>query len=120
MSFWSRWFSKNPSKPGAVSAPKGLRPTQDGELIEVGCVREEYAWLAEHRCDCGGEWALQQQSKMKAPGQPDHVVVDRLEGQCGRCQATRSWDFAIDTRSDAYRNEIRETMRELGIDPEDL
>ena len=119
MSFWSRWFSRIQPKSHAATGGRPAHASGENGLIEASCVSDEYAWLANHPCSCGGAWKVHKQAKMKAAALPSHFVVDRLECKCARCRAASTWSFAIDTHSEGYKRELRETMRYLGIDPDE-
>jgi hypothetical protein len=67
--------------------------------IQVSDVKEEYAWLKAHPCECGGSWSLVMQSVGKLPGAPKHVRLDQLEVSCSGCSRQASFLFLVDKQS---------------------
>lgn len=118
MGFFSRLFGKGESraKGAAVAAPRA-----DPGLIPVASVSEEYAWLGDNTCECGGRWSLVQQSASSSPGFPEHLKLDRLEVACEDCGRQSVFLFQVDTHSPQYLEEQQAMMKELfGDDAEAL
>lgn len=89
--------------------------------IPVAAVSEEYAWLRDNACECGGAWSLVQQSVGSNPDLPEHLKLDRLEVACDDCGRESVFLFQVDTDSPQYLKEQQAVMRELfGDDAEAL
>ena len=71
--------------------------SHEQEKIAVGSVGAEYAYLAQHPCECGGRWEVQIQAVQESDN-PD-LLIDVLEVACPECSATRSFVFEVNTRS---------------------
>ncbi|HEX5753617.1 MAG TPA: hypothetical protein VFZ09_45910 [Archangium sp.] len=99
----------------------GASPRGGPGHIPVAAVSEEYAWLQDHACECGGAWSLVQQSVSSSPGLPAHLKLDRLEVACDDCGKESVFLFQVDTHSPRYLEEQQAMMRELfGDDAESL
>lgn len=110
MGFFSRLFGKG--QPGAKGAV-GASPRAAPGPISVASVLEEYAWLGNHPCECGGRWALVQQSVSSSPGLPEHLKLDRLEVYCSACGRKSVFLFQVDTHSPQYLEEQQAMMKDL-------
>jgi hypothetical protein len=118
MGFLARLFGKEGA--GAKGASKDSPRSAPGH-IPVAAVSQEYAWLSDNPCECGGSWSLMSQSVGSSPGLPDHLKLDRLEVACDDCGRESVFVFQVDTHSPQYLEEQREVMKELfGDDAEGL
>jgi hypothetical protein len=118
MSFLSRLFGTGES--GVKESPGASSRGAPGH-IPVAAVSEEYAWLRDNACECGGAWSLVQQSVSSSPGLPEHLKLDRLEVACDDCGRESVFLFQVDTHSPQYLEEQQAMMRELfGDDAEAL
>ncbi|WP_146209618.1 hypothetical protein [Vitiosangium sp. GDMCC 1.1324] len=88
-------------------------PREAPGLIPVAAVSEEYAWLRDNLCGCGGGWSLVNQSVSASPGLPEHLKLDRLEVSCDDCGRESVFLFQVDTHSPHYLEEQQEMMKEL-------
>jgi hypothetical protein len=108
---------------GFLSLKGSLGGSSRGEPghIPVAAVSEEYAWLRDNACECGGAWSLVQQSVSSSPGLPGHLKLDRLEVACDDCGRESVFLFQVDTHSPRYLEEQQAMMKELfGDDAEAL
>jgi hypothetical protein len=105
----SRWFAAIRARFNKNQGDEVL------DIIPVGSVTDEYDYLQQHPCTCGGSWDLEMQAAMDAPGQPSHVFVDRLTVRCDRCGKRSAFHFQIDTKSAAYRSAFAKIKEELDM-----
>jgi hypothetical protein len=116
MGLLSRLFGKGES--GAKGATGALRRGEPGH-IPVAAVSEEYAWLRDNACKCGGGWSLVHQSVGSTPALPEHLKLDRLEVACDDCGRESVFLFQVDTHSPQYLEEQQAVMKELFGDDAD-
>jgi len=62
------------------------------EGASVGSISEEYTFLAEHRCNCGGEWAIISQKTGRGG---DCERIDILHACCMECESRCDFVFAF-------------------------
>ena len=118
MRLLSRLFGKDES--GAKGTSGGVSRGEPGH-IPVAAVSEEYAWLRDNGCECGGGWSLVHQSVGSSPELPEHLKLDRLEVACDDCGRESVFTFQGDTHSPQYLEEQQAMMKELfGDDAEGL
>jgi len=110
MGFLSRLFDRD--EPG-VKGASGAMPRGDPGHIAVAAVSEEYAWLRNNPCECGGGWSLVQQSVGSSPALPEHLKLDRLEVACDDCGRESVFLFQVDTHSPQYLEEQQAMLKEL-------
>jgi hypothetical protein len=68
--------------------------------IDVRHPREEYAWLGQNPCACGGSWELVLQALVnEARNATGTRMTDRLRVCCATCGSERDVYFAV-----TYRN----------------
>jgi hypothetical protein len=119
MGFLSRLFRKGDS--GTAPGTPATRRRRPEDAVRVEAVSEEYAYLAEHPCDCGGTWGVAQQGVEDPPNMPQHFKLDRLLVACEACGQQASFRFLVNTHSPKYLAEQQEMMRELfGDDADEL
>ena len=105
----SKWFAAIRSR---FIPNKGDDPL---DIIPVSSVGDEYTYLQQHPCTCGGSWDLEMQAAMKTPGQPSHVYVDRLNVRCDQCGKQSAFHFRVDTKSAAYKSALSDLEKELDM-----
>jgi hypothetical protein len=80
--------------------PSRSSVTERDEVIPVESVSDEYAYLSQNFCACGGSWDVVQRSS-------EHIpllhALDHFSVKCSRCGSHRSLTFSVDTRSSSYR-----------------
>ena len=69
--------------------------------VKVECIADEYAYISSHRCKCGGEWKVIQQTLCTSKESP-HIKVDFLLAHCKNCGAGEDFCFAVDTTNPLY------------------
>jgi len=62
--------------------------------IPVTKISEEYAYLAQQRCACGGRYQLGSQALVRREGR----YLDLLTARCRQCGARASWAFDVTER----------------------
>jgi hypothetical protein len=118
MRFLARLFGREGA--GAKAAAESSPRSAPGH-IPVAAVSQEYAWLRDNPCECGGTWSLVSQSVGSSPELPEHLKLDRLEVACDDCGRESVFLFQVDTHSPQYIEEQQEMMREIfGDDAEEL
>lgn len=64
--------------------------------VEVSFPSEEYGWLAENPCACGGDWELVRQSLIKKERTKAGLrMTDRLEVCCDLCGRGARFYFVV-------------------------
>ncbi|QRK10759.1 hypothetical protein JQX13_12205 [Archangium violaceum] len=114
MGFLSRLFGKNEAV--AKGAPMAV-PREAPGHIPVAAVSEEYAWLRDSPCACGGAWSLVRQTRGSSPGLPEHLKLDRLQVICNDCGRESVFLFQVDTHSPQYLEEQQERVKGLFDEP---
>jgi hypothetical protein len=68
--------------------------------IDAKHPREEYAWLGQNPCACGGSWELVLQALVDEARTPTGTrMTDRLRVRCGTCGSERDVYFAVTRKS---------------------
>jgi hypothetical protein len=69
------------------------------DLLPVESIAEEYAYLSQNFCACGGTWNVVQRSSEHVPLR----VRDHFRVQCSHCGSQRSFTFEINVEAASYR-----------------
>ena len=64
--------------------------------VDVGSVEAEYAWIAEHRCACGGE----RKSATRSSSRDGMIYTDHHVVVCTDCGGKQDVAFRIDKSDD--------------------
>ena len=72
-------------------------PAAPETAVHVHSVQEEYFYLMVHHCACGGPWHTESQQVDETGAHLRH----RVEGQCFKCKARRTFLFSIDSQANS-------------------